>query len=240
MKVDGKKYGLGVIMVSLAILSLLYMFTDKNDKYEIVVAEPSQEVLGLEEEVEAVEEIMQEALVEGLFEDEETQQPVDIGQTPKKVPVYVCGAVNQPDVYYLDETTIIKDAIMAAGGFAEGADHEAWNLAMEIQKGEKIYVPKVGEQIDKTANSYDNRVREQEPLSEPSTQLGMIAHGLININKANAQELCTLPGIGPAISQNIIAYREANGDFKTLQDLTNVSRIGQKTLEKIESHICFQ
>ena len=128
--------------------------------------------------------------------------------------------------------SIVKVAIEAAGGFTADADQEIWNLAREIQKGDKIYVPKVGEQIDKRDNSYDNREGEAEPSSTSS--------GLININQANYQELTLLSGIGPVIAQNIIEYREANGEFEKLEDITKVSRIGQGTFDKIKDSICLQ
>ena len=227
MKVEHKKITMATIIISLTFLSLLYMVSNKSDDYEVTMPEISQEEIAPElvEEVEEVEEI------EGV---------IQVVEVPRQVPIYICGEVNRPDVYYLDETAIIKEAIMVAGGFTEAADQEAWNLAIQIQKGEKIYVPKVGEQIDKTDDSYDNRVRDNDTPSETADESTNISNGLININKANASQLSTLPGIGPTISQSIIDYRDANGEFKTLQDVTNVSRIGPKTLEKIKNHICLK
>ena len=213
IKDEYKKYTTMAIGFILLLLSLLYIFSTKNDNYEFTVSDISQRD---EEELE----------------DDDGEIEVIHSEPLAKIPVYICGQVNFPDVYYLDEGTIIKDAISKAGGFTDEADIEVWNLAMEIQKGEKIYIPKVGEQIDKREISYDNRVGASEPSNKN--------HQLININSANNQELTSLPGIGPAIAQNIIDYRESKGDFKTLQDVTNVSRIGQATLEKIKDYICFQ
>lgn len=217
MKEEYKKYGFVVIIIFLAILSLLYTLNNKEDGYEFTTSQVTDH-----EELDT------------LLEDVDIASDTEIVETLEieKVPIYICGAVKNPDVYYLDQTTIIKEAIRAAGGFTDDADQEAWNLAMEIQKGEKIYVPKVGEQIDKMVNSYDNRVRGEDASTT--------ARQLININKANHQELTLLPGIGPTIAQSIIDYRDTNGEFKTLQDVTNVPRIGQVTLEKIKDYICFQ
>ncbi len=238
MKKEYKKHYVSGIVIALTILSVLYMFTHKNEEYEITSSAIAEEETPLEIEEEAVVLEVEEE-VKPLV-DIDVPEIVETIEVVESVPIYVCGEVNFPDVYYLDETTIIKEAIMAAGGFTDEADQEAWNLAMEIQKGEKIYVPKVGEQIDKIANSYDNRVRESEPSGESLSETPIISQGLININQASAQELTALPGIGPTISQNIIDYRNANGEFKNLQDVTNVSRIGVKTLDKIKDHICFQ
>ena len=210
MKEAYKKYGIGILIISLTILSLLYMMSHKNKPHEFRIA-------SIEEEGDDLDLASKESI------------PIE---EPIKVPVYVCGAVKKPEFYYLDQRAIVKEAIILAGGFTDDADTQAWNLAMEIQSGLKIDVPKIGEQIDKTDFSYDNRVGGMIP-SHTATRR-------ININRANSQELSTLPGIGPSISQNIIDYREANGEFKTLQDVTNVPRIGQATLEKIKDTICFQ
>lgn len=215
MKKEYKKYGTLMLVIALTILSLLYMLSRKGPSYELISpvdAEPAEEA----ETALIVEDVREEQKVERT----------------EKLPVYMCGQVNKPEVYYLDQGAIIKEAIGLAGGFTDEADREVWNLAMEVQKGQKIYVPKVGEKIDKNEISYDNGVGGLIPSNSAS--------GLININRANSQELSTLPGVGPSISQNIIDYRDANGDFKNIEELTNVSRIGKLTLEKIKDSICVQ
>ena len=214
MKEEYKKYGIGILIVSLTLLSLLYMIRTKNTQYEFISSSTREEA------EELAEELAPETEAEPLAE------------VPAQVPVYVCGAVMKPEVYYLGQNAIVKEAIMAAGGFAPDADTEIWNLAMEVQSGLKIYVPKLGEEIDKSGISYDNRMEGNIPSDTGA--------GLINVNRANIQELSTLPGIGPSISQNIIDYRDANGDFKSLDELGNVARIGKVTLEKIKDAICFQ
>lgn len=215
MKEEYKKYGTVAIVIVLTLLSILYMVSNKDGEFEIIGG-PIEEVVEAEE----------------IDQREEKEETVEIPESIEKVPIYVCGQVKNPDVYYLDQRTIVKVAIEAAGGFTADADQEIWNLAREIQKGDKIYVPKVGEQIDKRDNSYDNREGEAEPSSTSS--------GLININQANYQELTLLSGIGPVIAQNIIEYREANGEFEKLEDITKVSRIGQGTFDKIKDSICLQ
>lgn len=210
MKDKYKNYMVMALILGLTFSSLLYMIKSKNDEYELITSPIEKE----DEEVEdaAIEDTPEINII-------------------KKVPIYVCGEVQNPDVYYLSETAIVKDGIMAAGGFTADANEQAWNLAMEVEKGLKIDVPKAGEQIDKSSVSYDNREEGIMPSN--------ITSGLININRANVQELSTLPGIGPVIAQNIIDYRET-GEFKSIEEITNVSRIGQGTLEKIKDLICVQ
>lgn len=84
-----------------------------------------------------------------------------------------------------------------------------------------IYVPLVGEEVVTPANSATSSSKDQ----------------LININKADIQGLTSLPGIGPAKAEAIISYREENGGFKSVQDLMEVTGIGQKTFEKLETYI---
>ena len=178
------------------------------------------------------EEMPEEITKQIIIEEEALEEEVLVEKEIKKVPVYICGAVHHPGVYYLYEADIIQDAIKMAGGFALDANQDIWNLAMEIQKGMKIYVPKEGEQIDKTHISYDNSISDTGSLSQTTS--------LVNINRAGVQELTVLPGIGPVTAENIVTYRNTNGEFESLQDVKNVPRIGQVTFEKIKDHICLQ
>lgn len=217
------KYNKLILIICLTILSFLYIKRDKSPDYEFT-AHPM-----VNENMKDLEDLKDTREPGSMVEEMIVEEEIPVLQSVEKVPVYICGQVKNPDVYYLYETDIIKQAIMAAGGFTADADENAWNLAMQIQKGIKIDVPKVGEQIDKIDNSYDNSIRDSYAPNK-----------LININKADSQTLATLPGIGSVTAQNIIEYRNARGEFKTLQDVDNVPRIGQVTLDKIKDYICFQ
>lgn len=212
-----KKYTTLTIIIFLIFLSFLYMFRNKNYIYEF--------------EPEYVESIKDDSI--GIEELEEVI-------IKEQVPIYVCGEVQNPDVYYIEEGSIIKDAIILAGGFTDVANKEAWNLAKEIQPGLKIDVPKVGEEIDKMTNSYDNSIEDGTMLDIYNVDPSNRPIKLININKARANELTVLPGIGPVIANNIIQYREANGEFTSIEDIKKVPRIGLVTLEKIKDYICVQ
>jgi len=124
-----------------------------------------------------------------------------------RIYVHVLGAVASPGLYELPEGSRAVDAIAAAGGFARKADEAAVNLARFVTDGEQIIVPIVG-------------------ASPASTGPGS---GLININSADATALETLPRIGPAMSARIIAWREANGRFASVDDLKKVTGIGEAT-----------
>lgn len=130
-------------------------------------------------------------------------------ETTSFVKVYVCGSVLYPDVYELQKGSRIKDAVEMAGGFTEDAVDEALNLAEFIEDGQRIYVPCTAEA--------DAGMFMQEDESQ--------APGLVNINRADVDELMTLPGIGEAKAKNIIKYRESNGNFDSIEALKNVDGI---------------
>lgn len=150
--------------------------------------------------------------------------------TPAPVRVYVTGAVVKSDVYFLPAGSIIKDAIVAAGGFTVEADPERINQALELQDQQQIHVPRLGEQ------DAPPPVQSAPPgqSSSPGPGAAPVAGGSINLNLASLEELDSLPGIGPAIAGRIIDYRQNNGNFKSVDELTEVSGIGQATLAKIK------
>ncbi len=158
-----------------------------------------------------------------------------------KVPIFICGAVAEPGVYYVEKSAIVNDVVLMSGGFTSEADSTYLNLASIILPNQKIYIPKIGEEIDKKINSYDNievgvnqeiQINGQKANGNQNTQ-----QGLININTATEKELQTLSGIGEVKAKAIIEYRTSTGRFKSIDELCNVSGIGSKTLEKIKPFI---
>lgn len=160
---------------------------------------------------------------------------VDTGELAAERPekllgIHVVGAVSKPGVYSLPEGSRINDAVRKAGPLAE-ADLNSLNLARLVVDGEQIYVPEEGENTVQTAS-------EGAAIFSGSGQTvssGSInVRGKININTASAEELDTLPGIGPALAQRIIDYRNTNGRFQVPEDLMNVSGIGVKRFEQLK------
>lgn len=141
--------------------------------------------------------------------------------TPRPLRVYVSGAVHRSDVYTLPPDSIVKDALVAAGGATDEADLDRINLALPVADGQHIYVPRLGE--------------ESPPVPPPSGASPL--DGKININTADSAALEALPGIGPVIAQRIIDYRLANGPFAQIEEIMDVSGIGPATFEKIEDLI---
>ena len=128
--------------------------------------------------------------------------------------VHILGEVVHPGLYELREGDRAIDAVAAAGGFLESADQAQLNLARFVVDGEQIAVPAIGE----------------TPAAPPGTS----ASGLVNLNTADAATLDTLPRVGPAMAERIIQWREANGRFTAVEDLLNVTGIGEKTFESLK------
>ncbi|SJM70497.1 helix-hairpin-helix domain-containing protein [Gulosibacter sp. 10] len=148
----------------------------------------------------------------------------DPAPTPEGVLVHVLGAVEHPGVYELGPGARVVDAIGAAGGLTAEADSSQVNLARPAVDGEQIYVPEAGE----TPPAQEHPA---EPGAQPPSDPG--GGALVNLNTASASELETLPRIGPAMSQRIIDYREANGGFSSVEELMEVSGIGDAIFEQL-------
>ena len=148
----------------------------------------------------------------------------------KDIKVYVCGAVQRPDVYEISADSRIVDAVSAAGGFAIDAYPEAMNLAETVSDGSRIYVP-TKEEVDALAVVYSDTGSGSGDTTSDST-------GRVNINTATLEELTTLPGIGDTRARAIIDYREQNGAFGNIEDIMQVTGIKEKSFSKIKDSIC--
>lgn len=149
----------------------------------------------------------------------ETAQPSE----PETVTIYISGRVNQPGIIELPRGSRVALAVEQAGGMTPEADMDALNLARVLDDGEHIIVPAPGEETAPSA--------VQDQAEEPSSP------SLININSASTAELETLPGVGPAIAQRIVDWRETNGSFSSVEELMEVSGIGPATFENLRDHI---
>lgn len=143
-----------------------------------------------------------------------------------QVTVDVKGAVNHPGVYSLPSQSRVTDAIKRAGGLSNLADSKSVNLAQKLQDETVVYVAQKGEKIT---------VVEEEKANNIATQGN--SKGKINLNKADLSSLQTISGVGAKRAQDILDYRDSQGGFKTIDDLKNVSGIGEKTLEKLRQDV---
>ena len=139
--------------------------------------------------------------------------------TPESIQVYVTGAVAEPDsLLTLPFASRVQAAIEAAGGFTDSADKSSLNLAAFLRDGDHVHVAVLGEAITIATPSGGQKLR---------------------INLASLDALQTLPGVGPALAQRILDFREQRGDFRRLADLDAVPGIGAATLSRWRDLIAF-
>lgn len=154
----------------------------------------------------------------------EMEAEMMVEEPASKLVVDISGCVKNPGVYEFEDGTRLHDVIQQAGGLTEEADIDAINQAELVTDGQKILIPEKLETMDGAE-------------STTFTQ-NAVSNGKININQADSTTLQEIPGIGPATADKIIQYREANGRFQSIEDLKNVSGIGDKTFEKMKDNIC--
>ncbi len=149
-----------------------------------------------------------------------------------RVQVHVAGAVKKPGVVTLDGQARVVEALDAAGGTKKNADLTQVNLARVVKDGEQIVVPEIADDAGTNAP----QTAQGTAGGGTGTAAGPAAGAgqKININSASAAELENLPGIGPVTAAAIVAYREEKGPFASVDALTEVSGIGEATLEKIK------
>ncbi|WP_027637112.1 helix-hairpin-helix domain-containing protein [Clostridium butyricum] len=143
----------------------------------------------------------------------------------KTIVVEIKGQVKKPDVYTIDENSIINDLIDLAGGVTENADLSNINRAKKLQNHEMIYI------ADKNDSNNDY------PQATNMENGSMDNEILVDINTATTDKLKTLNGIGDSKAKSIIEYREQNGGFKSIEEIKNVTGIGDKMFEKIKESI---
>lgn len=163
-------------------------------------------------------------------------------QEETKIAIHITGEVKKKGILYLDKGARIVDAIEAAGGATKNASLDQVNLAYILEDGQKIYIPNKNEKIETGAyiitNSGQNVLIEEGKESTTTEKNAKGVSGKVNINTANQTELETLQGIGPALAQRIIEYRQENGKFQTIEDIQNVKGIGDSKYSNIKDDIC--
>lgn len=209
-------YGIGIV---LAILIIIYLFTKDSTVYS------DYSNLYPEENANVV------------------KNEIKVEEVPKNlIYVYVAGEVNNPSVVELEEGQRVADAIEKAGGLTDSGEIKNINLAYKLQDGEKLYIPSLDEvmeseeentNIDYITSGINDGENQKNNNSESN-----IDNGLVNINTATQTELETLDGIGPSTAKKIIDYREENGKFNSIEEIQNVSGIGDAKYEAIKNDIC--
>lgn len=171
------------------------------------------------------------SLNEFTHENDENVEGINIEKIDvDSIYVEIKGEVLRPDVYELESGSIVRDLILISGGLTENGDLFNINQARELKNGECIIVMSKDE-ILKLKNNINELLDVDNNLNIDNKD------NLININNASKDELKKLNGIGDTLAESIISYREENGGFNTIEDIKNVSRIGNKTFEKFKDKI---
>ena len=209
-----KKENLLKYLLSIAIITIflsVFLF------YNISSSETEKQILSLNE-----------------FTHEEESNEIKIEDVQENIFVEIKGEVLNPNVYELEKGSIVRDLILISGGLTEIGDTSNINQARELQDGECIVVLSKQEILDMKNSS--NEILKVDNVSSFNVE-SFFDDDKVNINTASKEELKTLSGIGDGLAEAIISYREENNGFNTIDDIKNVSRIGDKTFEKFKDKI---
>lgn len=230
------KSKIAALMAVLAVFLLMTMAVagcgdDENSLSELGTSLGSVDLT--KEDAAVIAEIMDSEPASSEGNISAVHESIEQNKKPKTIFVHVCGAVNVPGVYELYEGSRVCEALLAAGDFRNDADSEYLNQAAIVSDGDKIYVPTLEETLSGMSEGVaysDDRIAGS---GDKET-----SDGLININTASVSELKSLPGIGDVKAEAIVSYRETNGKFKSIDDITKVPGVKSGLLEQIRSKIC--
>ena len=216
--IKNKKITLGILVI-IIIISICYYIYSENTNF-LSVQEQNLEIDVQESE-------------NSNTEDNNTTNET---KEASVIIVHVSGAVNCPGIVELNENSRIADAIEKAGGLKDEACIDEINLAYMLEDGIKIHIPTVEEQKKKDNEENNNLyITGEYKITEKNNNSKKT--GKININTATQEELETLPGIGSSIALKIINYRNKNGKFKSIEDIKEVSGIGESKFNNIKDMI---
>lgn len=196
---------------------------------------------------EVPEEEPDEEFIEGTKEEggqESAEYTAEPAKDTEEIYVHVCGQVQNPGVYLLPAKSRMFEAIDAAGGLLADAADELLNQAAQVKDGQQIYVPSREEAMQGMASqNMSNSGEGGQGISNPAALASQPAadlaadDGKVNLNIASKEQLMTLSGIGEAKASSIIAYREAHGGFKRIEELMEVEGIKEGVFNKVKDQI---
>lgn len=157
------------------------------------------------------------------------------GLTETTIVVHITGEIKNPGIIELSENARIADAIKSAGGVTKNADLDEVNLAYTLSDGQKINIPSKNKKEVNNPKTYITSESGNNVIVEDSVEGGK--NQKVNINEAKQEQLEELPGIGPSIAKKIIEHRNINGKFQSIEQLKEVSGIGEAKFSKIKDYI---
>lgn len=230
-ELDKKK----LIITSLILLFLLYKIIfsgpigilDKREKIDDPVTSASSYSSDKEEKNEAIKGGKKDNIVSSKEEKNET------------ITVYITGAVANPGVISLDNNMRLDDALKKLGGTTKDADINRINLAMKLEDSQHYIIPYIGQEDDPSQKDMQasNNSSDSAGSLDNSSSASNSQNSKININSADESQLETISGVGPSTAQKIVDYREKEGKFSSIEDIKNVSGIGDKKFESMKDSI---
>ena len=223
-KLKSKKT-IGIVIILIMVISISILMYGKNNNS--VFKDKYMDNIFIEDDNKEFEsgEIIIDGGENNIAESSNLNLEEKINEKESLIVVEIKGEVVNPDVYTLNEGSIIKDLIDIAGGLTTEADISNINRAKEIKNHELIIIRNIN---DKT---------NEDDVIEDSISEEVIDDTLISINNSDIEQLKEIPGIGEVKAKAIISYRESNGEFRSIDELKNVDGIGEKTFEKIKDNI---
>jgi len=158
---------------------------------------------------------------------------VDNAET-SEICIHIIGEVKIQGIVILNDGDRIIDAIEKAGGATEYADLEKVNLAFKLSDGQQVCIPNINDKNEEFVFVYDSSGKN---VITDNKDVDNNKNSKVNINTATQTELETLTGIGPSIAAKIIQYRKENGMFKSIEELKNISGIGDSKFESIREEV---
>lgn len=212
-----------LLSILAVVVCMLFGCERKNTVLGADACQPEQEIDLTEWSVcEEAEGFPEEGTEAKEYETQEASGEQAKQEKSGSLVIHICGAVKHPGVYKLKEGSRVYQAIEQAGGFAEEADEDYLNQADVLSDGRKLYVP------TREETELQGFLPEQDSEQE---------EGLVNINTASEEVLLTLPGIGEGKAKGIIAYREKNGRFQSIEEIMKVEGIKEGLFHKVKDSI---
>ena len=216
MVIDKNKIYIGIAVIGVILAGLVYVMGPGSGRNEGYLVSATAELPTVSFNVEPYE-------AEAYFHQSSADGYEQVLSEATIIRVFISGEIYQPDVYDISSDARVVDLLNMAGGATVYADLNRVNLAAFLEDASHIIIPAIGEEFPEGF----------EDATTGTSVVGDVATGLININNASATELTQLPGIGPVISQNIVNHREQNGNFRSIEEIQNVTRIGTAVFENI-------
>jgi competence protein ComEA len=152
--------------------------------------------------------------------------------------VYVAGEVRKPGVYPLAAEARVGDAVAAAGGMRPDADPLAVNLAARVADGDEIVVTRAGSSVSPASHPGRRAAGPRRRARKGRVRDGAASPpGVVDLNRADAETLAGLPGIGPGLAQRIVAFRTENGPFASPDELLDVAGFTDRRLDAVLPYV---